>query len=170
MIKFSESKMQDGYLCLKPLELSDKQQAAALCAESKDKIHYAEIKLYRPHRSLNANAYAWHLMNEIGNVLRKDKEDIYLDMLKSYGQGGTVSIQEKHCDSFRKTWKYQEEIGKSNLNGKMFHHFRFWVGSSEYDTHEMSIFIDGIVEEAKNLGIETMTPKELSLLKEAWVT
>lgn len=170
MIRFQECKMQDGYLCIKPLSFPDRQQAQALCYEIKGRTHTAEIKLYREKRSLDANAYAWHLMNEIGNILRKAKEDVYFDMLKSYGQGGTVSIQEKDSEAFRRTWKYHEEIGTSQLNGKTFHHFRFWVGSSEYNTREMSVFIDGIVEEAKNLGIETMLPEELALMKEAWNT
>ena len=34
-------------------------------------------------------------------------------------------------------------------------------GSSEYDTKEMSSFIDGIISEAKGLGIETLPPEEL---------
>lgn len=32
----------------------------------------------------------------------------------------------------------------------------------------MSIFLDGVVQEAKELGIETLTPQELSRLKEEW--
>ena len=50
----------------------------------------------------------------------------------------------------------------------MFEHFRFWVGSSEYNTQEMSVLIDGIVQEAKQLGIETLTPMELARLKDEW--
>lgn len=34
-------------------------------------------------------------------------------------------------------------------------------GSSTYDTAEMSTLINGLVEECKDLGIETMTPQEL---------
>lgn len=43
-------------------------------------------------------------------------------------------------------------------------------GSSEYDTVEMSHFIDRIVEEAKELGIETATPDELERMKQEWGT
>ena len=32
----------------------------------------------------------------------------------------------------------------------------------------MSLLIDGIVQEAKNLGIETMTPAEVERLKGMW--
>jgi hypothetical protein len=35
-------------------------------------------------------------------------------------------------------------------------------------TSEFARLIDGTISEAKNLGIETMTPSELAMLKEAW--
>jgi hypothetical protein len=88
-------------------------------------------------------------------------------MLKAYGQGGAASVEEKYAEDFKRSYKYHEMIGESQLNGKTFVNFRFWVGSSEYDTHEMSILIDGVVREAKNLEIETMTPEELKSLLEA---
>jgi hypothetical protein len=54
------------------------------------------------------------------------------------------------------------------LNGKEFKHIRIFKGSSEYDTREMSILLQGVVEEAKALGIETMTKDEIEHLKEMW--
>lgn len=41
-------------------------------------------------------------------------------------------------------------------------------GTSEYDTKEMSRFIDGIVSEAKELGIETLPPDEVARMKREW--
>ena len=127
-----------------------------------------EITRAKQKRSLNANSYAWTLIGKIADALRESKEDIYLDMLKQYGQGGAVSIEERFVDNFKRTYKYHESMGKSELKGKMFEHFRFWVGSSEYNTQEMSVLIDGIVQEAKNLDIETLTPAELARLKDEW--
>lgn len=127
-----------------------------------------EISKAKQKRSLNANAYAWQLMTKIGDVMRISKEEVYLDMLKSYGQGGAISVQEKFAENFKRTYKYHESLGKSELKGKTFEHFRFWVGSSEYNTQEMSILIDGIVQEAKQLKIETLTPLELERLKNEW--
>lgn len=127
-----------------------------------------EISKAKQKRSLNANAYAWQLMTKIADVMRISKEEVYLDMLKSYGQGGAISVQEKFAENFKRTYKYHESLGKSDLKGKTFEHFRFWVGSSEYNTQEMSILIDGIVQEAKQLKIETLTPLELERLKNEW--
>ena len=50
----------------------------------------------------------------------------------------------------------------------MFKHYKVYKGSSEFDTREMSIFIDGIVYEAEELGIQTMTPNEIARIKAAW--
>ena len=41
-------------------------------------------------------------------------------------------------------------------------------GSSEYDTKEMSHFVNIIVEKAKELGIDTMTPEEIRKMNERW--
>ena len=38
----------------------------------KEKIY--EIKEYKQKRSLNQNSYAWKLITELGNVLRKSKK------------------------------------------------------------------------------------------------
>lgn len=127
-----------------------------------------EITKSTKKRSLNANNYAWQLITQMGNVLRMSKEDVYLDMLKQYGQGGAISVETRFADNFRRTYKYHESLGKSELKGKTFEHFRFWVGSSEYNTEEMSVLIDGIVQEAKQLDIETLTPEELERMKYEW--
>ena len=127
-----------------------------------------EISKEKQKRSLNANNYAWQLITQIGNVLRMSKEAVYFDMLRQYGQGGAISVEERFSENFKRTYKYYESLGKSELKGKTFEHFRFWVGTSEYNTHEMSIFIDGIVQDAKNLDIETLTPAEIARLKDDW--
>ena len=54
------------------------------------------------------------------------------------------------------------------LNGKAFTHYRIYKGSSEYDTKEMAILIDGIVQECQEQNIETIPPEEIEALKNAW--
>ena len=125
-----------------------------------------ELKEYHEKRSLNANNYAWKLITEIANILRISKEEVYLEMLKIYGQSQIVSVIAEIDVS--KYFKYYTEAGESILKGKKFKHYKVYMGSSEMDTKQMSILIDGIVQEAKALDIETMTPAELSRLKEAW--
>ena len=60
-------------------------------------------------------------------------------------------------------------IGKGYAgDDKEFSHYIVIKGSSEYNTKEMSDFIDGVVSDAQDLGIETLTPDELKRMKEQW--
>ena len=133
----------------------------------KEELLDIDIKKYRTKRSLNANNYMWSLINEMANVLRVSKEEVYLLMLKRYGQSEIISAY-SHIN-ISGYFKYYDIAGTTVLNGKDFTHYKIYKGSSEYDTREMSVLIDGVVSECKELGIETMTPNDLEALKLAWV-
>lgn len=124
------------------------------------------IKQHKEKRSLNSNSYAWVLITKIADVLRADKEEIYQTMLKRYGQSEIVSVLSNI--NITGYFKYYEVAGTSTLNGKEFTHYKVFKGSSEYDTREMSILIDGIVSEAKFLDIEVLPPDEIEKLKNLW--
>lgn len=125
-----------------------------------------EAKKHRKKRRINANNYAWEIISQMGNILSKSKEEIYLEMLKRYGQSQMISV---YADiDVSKFLKYYEEAGESELNNKLFKHYKVYTGTSEYDTKEMSIFIDGVVQEAQELGIVTDTPEQIARYKEAW--
>lgn len=131
-----------------------------------DREKLFEIKEHRLKRSLTANAYAWTLIGKIADVMRMSKEEVYLQMLKSYGQSEMISVL-SHIN-LEGYFKYFEPIATTMLQGKEFTHYRVYKGSSEYDTREMSILIDGIVQEARNLEIETLPPYEIERLKGMW--
>ena len=132
----------------------------------KDTIYDVKIDKHREKRSLNANAYLWKLVTEIGNVLNKSKEEVYLQMLIDYGQSEMVSILSEI--DVKGYFKYYKLAETSLLNGKEFNHYKIYKGSSEYDTKEMSILLNGVVQEAKNLGIKTKDDIELERLVEEW--
>ena len=132
---------------------------------SRDTVFDLKIEKHRNKRSLDANNYAWHLINEIANALRLSKEEIYFEMLKSYGQRMFLTLI-KGADPSRIS-KYYEYKGTLNHEGVEFEKYMFYVGTSKYDSREMSIFIDGLVQEARNLGIETLEDIEIkNLIKE----
>lgn len=132
----------------------------------KDTVYDVKIDKHREKRSLNANAYLWKLVTEIGNVLNKPKEEVYLQMLIDYGQSEMVSILSEI--DVKGYFKYYKLAGTSILNGKEFNHYKIYKGSSEYDTREMSILLNGVVQEAKNLEIKTKDDIELERLAEEW--
>lgn len=128
-----------------------------------DKDKQFDIKEHREKRSLDQNAYCWKLINEIANRIKKSKEEVYFDMLKSYGQMSEISMLSSiNPIGF---FKYYDKVSKRVFNGNEFTIYRIYKGSSEYDTKEMSIFIDGVVQEAQQLGIQTLTPNQLLELK-----
>ena len=133
---------------------------------TQDREKVFDITEHKEKRSLNANSYAWSLIGKITDVLRSSKEEVYLTMLKRYGQSEIVSV----ISSIDITgyFKYFEPIGHATLQGKEFTHYKIFKGSSEYNTKEMAILIDGIISEAKDLEIETLPPREIEKLKEMW--
>ena len=119
-----------------------------------------QISPYHQKRSLAANAYAWVLITQIAEAMTppQDKNAVYLTMLKRYGQAEFVSVLSGiNVQGF---FKYYEEYGKGHVEGREFTHYKIYKGSSEFDAREMNILLEGIIQEAKDLGIETITPEE----------
>lgn len=137
-----------------------------LFGQDSDKLF--ELKEHKRRRSLTANAYAWSLIGKIADAMRASKDEVYLTMLKRYGQSEMVSV----ISSIDVTgyFKYFEAVATTVLQGKEFTHYKIFKGSSEYDTREMAVLIDGIISEAKALGIETLPPAEVERLKNMWRT
>lgn len=131
-----------------------------------DKTKQYEVKEYRKKRTLNANNYFWELTTQLANALRLDKEELYFMLLQKYGQSEMVSVLEDI--DVKPYFKYYAEAGESILNGKKFKHYKVYKGSSEMDTKEMSILIEGLIDECKQQDIETRTPAEIKSLLESW--
>ena len=157
---------QGGYQLT--LTLTNKQDIKVLQELQQLELMDLTLKKHSKKRSLSANSYAWVLITEIANVLRANKDDIYIKMLRRYGQRekNVVSVVSDAVDIiYKATQNHCYEVGQSETNGKMFTHLAILRGSSEYNSKDMSIFIDGIVTEARDLGIETMTISEVERLK-----
>ena len=60
------------------------------------------------------------------------------------------------------------DLGEITVGGTTGHQLQVYYGSSTFDTKEMSVFIDGIVSECHELGIETMTPEQIAAMNAAW--
>ena len=131
--------------------------------ELKGKDLDISVKVFRQKRSLDQNSYAWVLIGKIADKLRASKDDVYLTMLKRYGQGGVIKVQPQNEQAILSALKYYEPHEK--LYTETDKYYRIWAGSSGYNTEEMTIFVDGIISEAQLLGIQTMTPDELAYMR-----
>ena len=130
------------------------------------------IKLVKWHekRSLNANAYAWVLCTKIAEKVGTSKDEVYENMLQAYGtiDNDVPPITVIADVDISKLQDHFMKFDTRKIGDKEFNCYLRIKGSSEMDVKEMSHFIDGIVFEAKQLGIETMTPDELLDLKARW--
>lgn len=121
-------------------------------------------------RSLSANAYAWVLMQKIAEVLRTSKEEVYRQEIQKVGSFNIVRVMSYAAERFVERW-HANGLGwvaePMSTDGETTD-IAAYYGSSTYDRFEMGRLIDDLVEEAKGLGIETMTPTELEGLKESW--
>lgn len=135
-----------------------------------------EIKKYHRKRSLNANAYYWKLVGEIGKVTGGSKNRLHNIMLDRYGELDAMPDGSLIPFCIRDDIDYlefpyphlkptQKTLSKGN---KLYRWFYQIKGSSEYNTAEMSRLIDGIVSECRDMGIETLSPNEIERMKQEW--
>ena len=124
---------------------------------------------YKQKRSLDSNAYAWVLMQKIAEAVDSDKWSIYLECLKKYSRAFShVIVKPEAVEKMKELYRTCVDLGEISVNGITGHQLQVYYGSSTFNTKEMSVFIDGIVSECKELGIETLAPEELERMKAAW--
>jgi len=138
----------------------------AFVQEAAGKPYSAVFKQWRKKRTLDANALCWALCSEIGNVYRQSKEEVYLDMLRHYGQSSIILMYANIDPAM--FFKYFDKDGDGWIDDTEAAYYKVYVGSSEYDSEEMSILLDGIVNTAKSLDIPVMSASEIDLLKDDW--
>ena len=136
-----------------------------------DKELSVEIKPYRARRSLDANSYCWVLCQKLAEKLNCTKEDIYKEAIRKAGQFDFIAVTDSAADQFLKAWQskglgWYAEALESKIEGCK--KIMVYYGSSVYDSKEMAHLIDYIVSECKELGIETMTPAEISRMMNEW--
>lgn len=133
-----------------------------------------EVKISRNKRSLNANAYFHVLMGKIAEKLKISKQRAKNLLLAKYGQreiledGPLIISIVSSADMLEREDIHCVPVGYGEVNGKEFTHWAVLKPSHEYDTKEMAELIDGTIEDAKELGIETLSPTELERMKAAW--
>lgn len=132
-----------------------------------DKLLTIAVKPFRKKRSLDANAYFHLLVGKIADKMNISAQECKNLMLGRYGQveeidGEPMVFVTSAPPEYM--MKY-EELHTRYIDNNTYLIIR---GSHTYNTEEMSILIDGVVEEAKDLGIETMTPDEIARMESLW--
>ncbi len=130
-------------------------------------------------RSLSANAYYWTLCSKLAGVLNISVDRCHNIMLRRYGtpqtiDGETVCVfvpdTEKAFNAALEAETYHlkpTSAVKVFKDGEPRRMYRLLKGSHEYNTEEMTKLINGLVDECKAVGIETLTPREIAdMMKE----
>ena len=111
-----------------------------------------EIKKHRERRSLNANALFWKCVNEAAKILDASNEEIYLRMLDQYGVQKYIVVRPEAVEAVTKLFRAVDDMGRVLVNGKEGRQLKCTIGSSQYDTEQMSRLIRGITSENKEIG------------------
>lgn len=136
--------------------------------KTRDKDLNLEIKQHRNHRSKDANALLWECIGRLAMALRADKWDIYLLMLKRYGQYTYIVVPPNAVEMVARQWRECEVIGDININGREGVQMLCYYGSSTYDTKQFSILLDGVISEMKEIGLTAPTSEDMRRSIEEW--
>ena len=139
-----------------------------------DGILNITVKKLSKKRILNANAYFHLLVGKIAEKNHTSKARTKNLLMARYGQEEMVN-GERYVISVLSSIPICERedihckaIGYGFVKDKEFTHYCVLRPTHEYNSAEMSILIDGTVEEAKELGIPTITPNEIERMKALW--
>lgn len=130
-----------------------------------------EIKPYHKSRSLNANAYAWVLIDKLAEKLNLSPEKVYRETIRNIGGVcEIVNCNRNAVERLKSTWESHGigwQVDTVDMGGDWIICFLYY-GSSVYDTAQMTRLIDTLVQECKEQDIDVMSEEERSLLLEQW--
>lgn len=124
-------------------------------------------------RSLTANYYYWALVGKLSERMHRSESWIHNWLLCDYGVPFEVDGKIPYVP-IKETAAAQIEVMESmdyhlkptgyvymDHDGDICRDYMMLKGSHLFDTEEMSHLIDGAVDEAKGIGIETLPPAEI---------
>ena len=145
----------------------------------KDKDVNVTIKKAGKKRSLDANAFAWVLINQIAEKLQiKEPKsgwtpiEVYRAAVREVAGACNVHmVRVEEADEIFKDWVdmgigFQVEVMASPREGWL--EALFWKGSHLFNSEQMSALINILIQEANQQGIPTMPDEEARKLIGEW--
>ena len=148
-----------GFLTFKVDKLSPEQ------LETLEKVREKPIEVIlksNRKRSLDSNSYMWVILSKIAEVVGSSKDEVYEELLQKYGyldEDAVITVKAE-CDISRIDGHWRFLKG----NGSFKAYIRI-IGTSEYDPRQMNHFLDQVIIEAQELGIQTDTPEQIEQYK-----
>ena len=139
------------------------QTESPLPLELKEDLQIS-LEKWREKRSLDQNSYLWKLIDLIAEKLQTDRWSVYLKALRDYGKASYLVVDEKALDYLKATIRETEVLGEIEVNGRKAVQVACYHGSSTLSTKEFARLLDGVISDAKDLGIETLDDERLKEL------
>ena len=139
--------------------------------ELRDKDLDITVKPYSEKRSLSANGYFHVLVGKIAEKLTISKARSKNILICKYGQPEMVG-NEPMVYKTNAPVEYMQELETIHTIPVKYDgdvtFYKVYRGSHTYTSLEMSKLIEGTVADAKELGIEVMTPNEIARMVNLW--
>ena len=132
------------------------------------KLLSIECKEYRKKRSLDANGMLWAICTQIANAIKSSKDEVYLTMLERYGVFTHVIVKPEAVERIKQEWRTCRVLGEVTVNGKTGVQIQCYYGSHLYDSKEFSVLLEGVISEAREMGIEVISEQDKQLLIQEW--
>lgn len=168
-IEITEASLEKGKLVLTCKSTHDAFRVLGMI----DSPGEYEIKKAEAKRSLSANKYMWKLCDQIGSAIRETKNDVYRNAIKRVGiYKEFPPLPENDAKTLRTAWEMLGEGWVTEIvdfgpdQEKVI--LRCYYGSSTYTTKQMSRLIEDLVQDAENLGIETLEEEKLRTMMEEY--
>ena len=136
-----------------------------------------DLILHKEKRSLSQNSYYWVVLGKVADKLRISKNRLHNQMLRDFGQiqyvGDKVIWMEipdtdEAEEQVIEATTYHLKPTSRVMEGKDGITYRVYVmmrGSHEFNTREMTVLLDGLLEEARQLNIEVLPPDKLAEMR-----
>ena len=140
--------------------------------EYRDKDLKIKVSKATNPRSLDANAYFHVLCDKLRMKLGISMAHMKNILITSYGQIEYIDDQALIYKTNAPT-EYIQELEEAHMKFlKVGEDGAYWYkvyrGSHTYDSKEMSLLLEGTIQEAKEQGIETKTPEEIRKMEMQW--
>lgn len=170
----------DYVTCGDVVVFAPEQKALEACENLREKRLTLTIKQFRQKRSLNANSYYWALLGKICEATGVDSNYQHTLNLRECGyleqddDGNVISVDVADTEAGESKADHAEHYHlfptsctyiRDGIRVRQYYLLR---GSSSFNTKEMARLIEIVIDQAKELGIETATPEQVNEYLQRW--
>ena len=168
-LQFNEYEKPEIVLSLKSAR-REVQEAVSEIKEilAKGKHLAVDIKQHRAKRSLDANAMLWSILAQMAAVLNTTKDELYIEVLSHYGVFTHIVVKPEVVERVKEEWRTVRVLGEITVNGKTGIQMQCFFGSSTYDQKEFSVLLNGVIADAKEIGIDIVSESEKQRMLDEW--